>query len=112
MRYRLRTLMTKAAFVPRFTIRDLLWLTALAALAVSWWIDNKRIEKAIVKSQSEQAKWTELNRQYEDALTILDNWNKEHGNPPSGYVQALERANGGWGAGSRAPVGSPPVYAK
>ena len=78
----------------RFTIRDLLWLMALAALAVSWWIDNKRIEKAIVKSQSEQAKWTELNRQYEDALTILDNWNKQHGNPPSGRMQALERTLG------------------
>jgi hypothetical protein len=27
----------------RFTIRDLLWLTALVALGVAWWIDNRRM---------------------------------------------------------------------
>jgi hypothetical protein len=86
----------------RFIIRDLLWLTALAALAVSWWIDNKRIEKALVKIQSEQAKLEKLTQGVEDSLTILDNWNKQHGNPPSGYVQALERE---WGTrnGQTAP---------
>jgi hypothetical protein len=26
----------------RFTIRDLLWLTLLAAVAVAWWIDRGR----------------------------------------------------------------------
>ena len=76
----------------RFTIRDLLWLTVLAALAVCWWIDNKRIEKTLVKIQSEQAKLAKLTQDWEDGLTILDNWNKQHGNPPSGYVSALERA--------------------
>ncbi len=25
----------------RFSIRDLLWLTALAALAVTWWLDHR-----------------------------------------------------------------------
>jgi hypothetical protein len=28
----------------RFTIRDLLWLTAVVALATGWWIDHTRIE--------------------------------------------------------------------
>jgi hypothetical protein len=27
----------------RFTIRDLLWLTALMALAVGWWLDHWRL---------------------------------------------------------------------
>jgi hypothetical protein len=27
----------------RFSIRDLLWLTALAALAVCWWLDHRRL---------------------------------------------------------------------
>jgi len=76
-----------------FTIRDLLWLMVVVALAVSWWIDNKRIQKTIVKIQSEQAR---LTQGLEDQLTILENWNKQHGNPPSGYVQALERT---WGRG-------------
>ena len=30
-------------FRPRFTIRDLLWLAALAALAVGWWMDHQRL---------------------------------------------------------------------
>jgi hypothetical protein len=27
-----------------FTIRDLLWLTVVAAAAVGWWLDHSRIE--------------------------------------------------------------------
>jgi hypothetical protein len=27
----------------RFTIRDLLWLTLVVALAAGWWIDHKRL---------------------------------------------------------------------
>jgi hypothetical protein len=77
----------------RFTIRDLLWLMVVVGLAVSWWIDNKRIEKTISRINSEQAG---LTQELEDQLIILDNWNKQHGNPPSGYVQALERQ---WGKG-------------
>jgi hypothetical protein len=29
----------------RFTIRDLLWLTALVAMGVGWWIDHGRVER-------------------------------------------------------------------
>jgi hypothetical protein len=28
----------------RFTIRDLLWLTVVVALAVGWWLDHLQIE--------------------------------------------------------------------
>jgi hypothetical protein len=31
----------------RFTIRDLLWLTLLAAVAVAWWIDRSRLAAAV-----------------------------------------------------------------
>ena len=31
----------------RFTIRDLLWLTLLAAVAVAWWVDRRALEKRI-----------------------------------------------------------------
>jgi hypothetical protein len=27
----------------KFSIRDLLWLTALAALAVAWWVDRRAL---------------------------------------------------------------------
>jgi hypothetical protein len=42
MRYRLRTLMTQ------FTIRDMLWLTAVIALVVVWRFDLARNEETIV----------------------------------------------------------------
>jgi hypothetical protein len=29
----------------RFSIRDLLWLTALAAVLVAWWVDHRHLEK-------------------------------------------------------------------
>ena len=28
----------------RFTIRDLLWLTALVALALGWWVDHRQLQ--------------------------------------------------------------------
>jgi len=31
----------------RFTIRDLLWLTLLAAVLVAWWVDRGRLVKTI-----------------------------------------------------------------
>ena len=30
-----------------FTIRDLLWLTVLSAVAVAWWIDRSRLAKEL-----------------------------------------------------------------
>jgi hypothetical protein len=30
-------------FKLRFTIRDLLWLTLVVALAVGWWLDHRRL---------------------------------------------------------------------
>ena len=30
----------------RFTIRDLLWLTVVAAMGVGWWVDHTRISTA------------------------------------------------------------------
>jgi hypothetical protein len=29
----------------RFTIRDLLWLTALVAIGVGWWLDHRSIQR-------------------------------------------------------------------
>jgi len=29
----------------RFSIRDVLWLTALVALSVGWWLDRRNVDK-------------------------------------------------------------------
>jgi hypothetical protein len=39
-------------FRPRFTIRDLLWLTLLVAMAIGWWLDHR--ELAPLASRTEQ----------------------------------------------------------
>ena len=36
----------------RFTIRDLLWLTVVVALAVGWWLDLRQIQA--MKAESDQ----------------------------------------------------------
>ena len=39
----------------RFTIRDLLWLTALAAFAVGWWTERQqRIEQSVLLNTTTQ----------------------------------------------------------
>jgi hypothetical protein len=66
----------------RFTVRDLLWLTAVVALAVGWWLDNRRYDWSIKSAQmrkdyynlmsdmarSEAEKVREIQRQLSDAL--------------------------------------------
>jgi len=32
-------------FKPRFFIRDLLWLTALVAMGVAWWVNSRQHER-------------------------------------------------------------------
>jgi hypothetical protein len=53
----------------RFTIRDVLWLTIVVALAVSWWVDNGRIEKAVTKLESDRR---DLQADFQDRITILN----------------------------------------
>ncbi|HUE72762.1 MAG TPA: hypothetical protein VMP01_17890 [Pirellulaceae bacterium] len=36
----------------RFSIRDLLWLTLLAAVLVAWWVDRGRLVKGISRLQN------------------------------------------------------------
>ena len=72
----------------RFTIRDVLWLTVVVALAVAWWVDNKRIEKAVMRVEGLQA-------DFEDRMAILDEVQKDAAKgslPRPGMVKALGEA--------------------
>lgn len=44
----------------RFTIRELLLLTLVAALAIGWWLDHRQLSHTAAESQMLQ-KWSELN---------------------------------------------------
>jgi len=37
----------------RFTIRDLLWLTLVVAMAVGWWIDRTKLDRRLVQMERE-----------------------------------------------------------
>jgi len=93
--------MTSAMF--RFTIRDVLWLTIMVALAVAWWVDNKRIEKAVTRIEKDRR---ELNADFKDRMAVLDEVQKNTAKgslPRSGMVKALGEA-----AASKASKESPP----
>ena len=36
----------------RFTIRDLLWLTAVSAVGVAWWLDHKQLAKSLLITEA------------------------------------------------------------
>lgn len=73
----------------KFTIRDVLWLTVVTALGAAWWADNKRIEKAVTKAESEQRL---LRADFEDRMTVLDE--VEKGTiPRGGMVSILSKIN-------------------
>jgi hypothetical protein len=54
----------------RFTIRDLLWLTALVAMGMSWWVDRRNLAANLAardKYANELSRqWTEELRGYKD----------------------------------------------
>jgi hypothetical protein len=41
----------------RFTIRDVLWLTVVVALAVGWWLDRARTHATLTTYQAEIQEW-------------------------------------------------------
>jgi len=36
----------------RFTIRDLLWLTLVVAMAVGWWVDRQELNRRILIAET------------------------------------------------------------
>jgi len=60
----------------RFCIRDILWLMVAVALAVSWHIDNSRIETTVKALEREIEKLADDRRlmqaEFDDKLTVVD----------------------------------------
>lgn len=52
----------------RFTIRDLLWLTVVAALGVALWVERTRAERLTIRAQ-QAAKEAESSLALSEALT-------------------------------------------
>jgi hypothetical protein len=43
----------------RFTIRDVLWLTVVAALAIGWWLDQDRIRRQTLALRASEENYRE-----------------------------------------------------
>lgn len=57
----------------RFSIRDLLWLSLVVAMAVGWWIDRDRIHRQEVKLRQEVQRIQSLpRRRAEAALQVVE----------------------------------------
>ena len=55
----------------RFTIRDILWLTALVALGVGWWLDHRRLAPLVPQHRELIARFTSLHEQVEaDGISV------------------------------------------
>jgi hypothetical protein len=52
----------------RFTIRDLLWLTLVVAVALGSWIDRQRSRVGLEQAQSRATKWRAIAGTLEHAL--------------------------------------------
>jgi hypothetical protein len=55
----------------RFTIRDLLWLAVAVALAVGWWIGQRRIERRLENMEGAIRMMDANNRARENAVDYL-----------------------------------------
>ena len=110
----------------RFTIRDVLWLTVVVALAVGWWIDRKSISDARASLEAqrtavkvEEVAWRartqkaidRFNRMVED-YEARQQWISRF-NPPASPISEAEREQAKrrsdeLGAPQQAPL--PPGY--
>ena len=50
----------------RFTIRDVLWLTVVVALAVGWWLDSRRSKERDAVQESALEANERLKRSFPD----------------------------------------------
>ena len=54
----------------RFTIRDVLWLTVVVALAVGWWIDRGRL--VAEKNEARVWKQSEMDKMLRETQVVMD----------------------------------------
>jgi hypothetical protein len=52
----------------RFTIRDMLWLTAVVALCAAWYVDHQRLESLARKFKTD----AQLRRSFDSSTSIGD----------------------------------------
>jgi hypothetical protein len=83
----------------RFTIRDVLWLTVMAALACGWWIERGKASRMSREREEAIAKWHDVNGKWVEATRLI---------PPERNSSGI---GGGAGMGGRGLSGRAPAAA-
>jgi hypothetical protein len=81
----------------RFTIRDLLWLTLVVAMAVGWWLDHRRWQSRCEKAESDaRTRTNEADRVRSVLWQIRDSQPSEQKRilDVTGFGSHLERGHG------------------
>jgi hypothetical protein len=78
----------------KFSIRDLIWLTLLVALAVAWWLDHRAASRReqVLRLQVELETQLRMTEQYRNALESARE--AELQSRLEAYKATLERASG------------------
>ena len=66
----------------RFTIRDLLLVTAIIAMAIGWWLDRSRIDRQYVDLKIKYDKFAKAESRLDALLEIKDGFDRY---PPGVY---------------------------
>jgi hypothetical protein len=79
--------------MPRFSIRDLFWLTLVAGVGVGWWVDQRSVRERLVQKEEELEDLRVITRKlqwrYEKATEIL----RQKRIPHPGWSDGLGEAN-------------------
>jgi len=81
----------------RCSIRDLLWLTALVALGVGWWLDHRRQDTASGNAafENRQLQWRNDRNEWIKRLMEGDGWQVDFdSNPPKIIRRSDQRIPG------------------
>jgi hypothetical protein len=73
----------------RFTIRDLLWLTLVVALALGWWVD-RRSYSVPPRFQLSDVTTTSGTRTYPTDNQTGERWIKVNGSAPQWYPVSIK----------------------
>lgn len=85
----------------RFSIRDVLWLTVVAAVGAGWWADRQRLWREVEHHRQTVDAFKEAGVDVDELLTAVQNFRLASG--PSSVIVPAPRGTKGLTPGSAPP---------